>query len=372
MLSIALILIIDLIAVEAFPVFTFDDLLNPSETLSFASLESDVQLPEIFIICSSSKEASFDRVGFYSILGEDSSDWLSVILKPRWGAVKLSVDWDGGFYSVGDLQNPKLDHWYHICLMIDLSKEEIQFAVDGVLFGKAFGKNITNMPSRLKMNIGVGRFKSQFRGSVANIQVFKEGDVTEISAAPCKERQGSLLSWNPKIWDVVGSNWLMIEEYEEVICAPYEYYSLAIPSEITLNDSLDVCEEKLNNGIIPYPENHSAFLRYVAWHQKTTGGNCPFVWTPLTDQNSEGVYLNMNNNSDVQYKNWDKTEPNGGKNENYVMINVRQAALHDVQEKRLACSTCSLSSSLLLQLDGMCKDSFIGNLAKFLQYLQYL
>ena len=80
----------------------------------------------------------------------------------------------------------------------------------------------------------------------------------------------------------------------------------------------------------------------------------------------------MNNNSDVQYKNWDKTEPNGGKNENYVVINVRQAALHDVQEKRLACSTCSLSSSLLLQLDGMCKDSFIGNLAKFLQYLQYL
>ena len=154
---------------------------------------------------------------------------------------------------------------------------------------------------------------------------------------------------------------MMIEEYEEVICAPYEHYNLAIPSEITLNDSMDICEEKLNNGIIPYPANHSAFLRYVAWHQKTTGGNCPFVWTPLTDQNSEGVYLNMNNNSDVQYKNWDKTEPNGGKNENHVMIKVQTADLYDVNEKKAHCSACSLSTSMYLQLDGVCEDSFIGN-----------
>ena len=58
--------------------------------------------------------------------------------------------------------------------MIDLSKEEIQFAVDGVLFGKAFGKNITNMPNRLKMNIGVVMKDSgcprAMRGIAARVQ----------------------------------------------------------------------------------------------------------------------------------------------------------------------------------------------------------
>ena len=125
---------------------------------------------------------------------------------------------------------------------------------------------------------------------------------------------------------------------------------------------MDLCKEKLNNSIIPYPENQSAFLSYVAWQINTTGGACPGfgVWTPLSDQNSEGLFLNMNNNSTVPYQNWDNNEPNGGKRENYVVIDVRTAALSDVEENRLFCSACSISSSLVLRLDGVCEDSFIG------------
>ena len=61
--------------IKAFPVFTYGGSLDPSEAPSFASLVTDVQLPETFIICSSSKEATFDDVGFYTILRDDSSDW---------------------------------------------------------------------------------------------------------------------------------------------------------------------------------------------------------------------------------------------------------------------------------------------------------
>ena len=62
----------------------------------------------------------------------------------------------------------------------------------------------------------------------------------------------------------------------------------------------------------------------------------------------------MNNNSEEQYHNWGKTEPNGDKSENYVKINLKTAVMYDAGEKSLACSTCSLSTSLLLQLDGVC------------------
>ena len=190
------------IAVQTFPVFTFDDLLDASETPSFASLVANVQLPETFIVCSSSKEASFGKAPVYSIFGEDLSEWLTMVIQVIWGKTRLTIYWDGGFYHAGDLQNPKLEFWYHTCLKIDLSKKEIDCSVNGVLFSKFVGINITDVPKNLIMNIGVGR--GQFRGSVANIQVFKKGDIKEISAAPCKDREGTLLSWNPQLWRVTG------------------------------------------------------------------------------------------------------------------------------------------------------------------------
>ena len=230
------------------------------------------------------------------------------------------------------------------------------------MLGNAVGENITNIPSKFKMNIGVGQDNKQFQGSLANIQVFEEGDIREISEEPCRKREGTLLPWNPQLWKMVGLHWLLKEEYEEMVCYPYERYNLAIPSMITLDEGYPICKEKLNNSLIPYPENHSTFLKYVAWYKNTTGGVCSSVWTPLSDKNHEGFFFNMNNNSSVQYPFWDKSRPNGGKNENYVVIVIRTAALNDVDQNRLSCSTCSLCSSLILQLDGVCESSFIGNL----------
>ena len=147
------VLFFNFIVVEAFPVFTFDGSLDHAEAPSFASLVKDVRLPENFIVCSSSKMAIFNYVGFYSIFREDSKDWLTVVTQPLRGAIVLAIFWDGEFHVSGELGNAKLDHWYHTCLKIDLSRKEIKFAVNGVLLGKAVGKNITNLPSsKLKMN----------------------------------------------------------------------------------------------------------------------------------------------------------------------------------------------------------------------------
>ena len=209
MLNLLKIIFFNYITVQGFPVFTFDGFLDISEAPSYASLASDVKLPDNFVICSSSKEATFNYVDFYTILGDDSSDWLTVIVWPLWGGVTLTVIWDREPHFAGYIPNPIVDHWYHTCLKMDLITKEIEFAVNGLLMEKAVGKNITNMPSKLQMNIGVGQDKRQYRGSVANIQIFAEGDIKEISAAPCKQRQGTLLLWNPNLWRVVGSNWLL-------------------------------------------------------------------------------------------------------------------------------------------------------------------
>ena len=352
-----------ILVIHAIHVFNFNATSDSSATASFASLVSDIDLPDNFVLCSSVKQARFDNIGFYTISGKDSFEWMRVEFRTYSKSIKLALRWDGKFYRLDEIKNPWLDYWYHVCIRFDLAKKEIEVAVNGVPLGSVFDENLTNIPTKLKMNIGKGFDNQQFQGSVANIQVFKEGNATNLSALPCKLRQSTILPWNPKNWKVIGSHWSLIEEFEEIFCVPSDHYNLAIPSRITINESMDTCKHKLNNGVIPFHQNPETFFKYIAWHKNITGGACPNIWTPFSDRQSEGLFLNMNNNAEVEFLVWDKAEPNGGRDENFVVIDVAQVALDDVPQSWISCSSCLLSSSLLLKLDGLCEDSVIGNVS---------
>ena len=354
-------LLLNSFVIQAFPVFTFNGTPDSLATPSFAYLVSDVELPDTFIICSSIKQARFDDVSFYSISGKDSLEWMRVEFRTYSKATKLALRWDGKFHRVGKLQNPRLDYWYHICLSLDSTKGKMEIAVNGDSLGNILDKNVTNIPSKLKMQIGNSYDNQQFQGSVANIRIFKEGNTTDVSAVPCKLRQSTILPWNPNNWKVVGSEWSLVEEFEDIFCAPSDHYNLAIPLRITINESMDICKYKLNNSIIPFQEDHDLFHMYITWHENTTGGICSNIWTPFSDQQTEGLFLNMNNNAVAELQVWDKAQPNGERDENFVVINIPRAALIDVARNTLSCSSCLLSSSLLLQLDGLCEGSRIGN-----------
>ena len=355
-------LLLNSFVIQAFPVFTFNGTIGPSGSSSFTYLATDVKLPDTFIICSSIKQARFDDASFYSISGNDSLEWMRVKFHTYSKATKLTLRWDGKYYKVGKLQNPRLDYWYHICLSLDSTKGKLEVAVNGHSLGNNLEKNVTNIPSKLEMKIGKSYDNQQFQGSVANIRVFKVGNVTDISAVPCKLRQSTILPWNPKNWKVVGSDWSLVEEFEDTFCAVSDHYDLAIPLRITINESMDICKQKLNNSLIPFQQDLDLFHKYITWHKNTTGGICSNIWTPFSDQQSEGVFLNMNNNAaEVELQVWDKDEPNGDRDENFVVINVDRVALNDVAGNKLSCSSCVVSSSLLLKLDGLCKGSLIGN-----------
>ena len=172
--------------------------------------------------------------------------------------------------------------------MFYLTKSEVEVAVNGVTLGSVLDKNLANIPTKLKMNIGKSSDNPQFQGSVANIQVFKEGNATKISALPCKLQQSTILPWNPKHWKLAGSHWSLVEEFEEIFCAPSDHYNLAIPSRITINESMNICKHKLNNSAIPFHQDSETFLKYIVWHKNTTGGACSNIWTPFSDELLEG------------------------------------------------------------------------------------
>ena len=211
----------------------------------------------------------------------------------------LNLGEDHRYHILEALRNPRLDFWYHICARMDFGQNEIAVAVNGEPIGKVFGIDATNKPSKFKMKIGVDYYKiEQFQGSLSNIQVFSDGDVRELSSSPCTSKYNALLPWNPSDWKVVGSDWSLAEEFEDMICNASDTYKLAIRSKLTFKESIDLCKNKLKS-IVPFQEDREQVLRYVAWHKNITKGGCSAIWTPLSDEHSEGAFLNMNSLSEA-------------------------------------------------------------------------
>ena len=70
----------------------------------------------------------------------------------------------------------------------------------------------------------------------------------------------------------------------------------------------------------------------------------------------------MNNNTETTIQSWVKVELNGDADENFLEIAVAEKALNDAPENSGNCGSCLISSSLLLKLDGRCRDSLIGEI----------
>ena len=349
-------------AAQPFQVFTFNGTSSTSTpTPSYAYLVNDVDLPDKFILCTSVKQARFDDVGFYVISGKNSGEWLTTQFTKFTNETWLTLWWDESRYWVGKLKNPMLDIWYHICLEFDFKLIAIDANVNGQLIGRVQGKNITNKPAKLRIKIGLGYTNKQFQGSVTNIKVLKELNTSNTLTKPCTQGKNDIISWSPENWTLVGSKWSLIEDFEEQVCVPSNFYDLAISTKMAIYESMNICRHKLNNSIIPFEQDNDSFLRYISWHTKITGGACSYIWTPLTKMETEGSFLNMNDNTKTTIQNWARGQPNGGKYEKFVLINVVQKALADSEADWPSCSSCRISNMLLLQLDGRCEQSVIGN-----------
>ena len=349
--------------------FTFSDTFYPPAPPSFASLTRNVELPKIFILCSSNKQVRFDDRGFYSVLGEDGSQWLSVIFFQYPEAVDIWIFWDKGMYKLVSIGNPKVNYWYHICLEIDLEENKITASVDGKLVGSVHEQNITNIPTYLKINLGkwlsTDYEEDQFQGSVTNVQAFTvatDHNITALTSQPCGVT-GDILAWQVQDWRVEGTRWLLVEELEESVCDQGDNYTVAIPVQMGIHEAMDICKMKLKNSTMPYQEDIVSLQAYTTWYFNITDGLCRAVWTPFSDEVDEGLFVNMFDNTKAAFLPWAASCPNGGTTDNFVRIASSSRLYRDTQTDGygICCSSCLLDRSLLLRLDGLCEDSYIGD-----------
>ena len=250
----------------ALPVFTFNGSLVSAAPPSYAFLDKELHLPDNFILCLSLKQARFDDVGFISVAGNDSREWMKMKVETHFKTTRLNIHWNGNFHKIGKLKNPRIDFWYHICLKINIQEYEIKVALNGELIGRVHEENMSNTPNSLKMDIGKEFHTKQFQGSVGNIEVFPDGNLTDLSSSPCKRSQEALLIWIPRDWKIVGSELSLTEDFENTFCNISDDYNLAIPFETTFKEGAHICLQKLNNSNISFEQDRDLFLKYVAWH----------------------------------------------------------------------------------------------------------
>ena len=103
---------------------------------------------------------------------------------------------------------------------------------------------------------------------------------------------------------------------------------------------------------------------HSVWYMNITGMICSSLWTPFSDTATEGHFLNMYDGSEAKYLPWDRNQPNGGSDENHVSISLQSSLHWDRAMDNHFCSSCLLDRSLLLRMDGLCEDSYIGDYHK--------
>ena len=120
------------------------------------------------------------------------------------------------------------------------------------------------------MKVGCDQNDQQFFGSLSNLEIFGGSNALNLSIDPCKEEQNIALAWDLNHWKTEGTNWLLTGEHEGIMSTRLKLTNLAITPMMTIRESLDLCKEKLNDSFIPFQDDLDTFLKYVAWHKKTT------------------------------------------------------------------------------------------------------
>ena len=101
---------------------------------------------------------------------------------------------------------------------------------------------------------------------------------------------------------------------------------------------------------------------YTDWFNETTSGSCEKIWTPFSDEEEEGVFVNLEDGTEAQFLPWMDGQPNGGSLQHSVAIKTSggNTPYMDVSPGAAYCSWCTLGSDLILSLRGVCEHTTMG------------
>ena len=93
-----------------------------------------------------------------------------------------------------------------------------------------------------------------------------------------------------------------------------------------------------------------------------TRESCSFIWTPLTDEQEEGLFMNALTGKAASYLPWMVSEPNGFLDENLVLLSIKGTPgyVDNVLTKKPSCTVCDIGITTTFNLIGVCEQTFFS------------
>ena len=254
---------------------------------------SEVPLPDVFILCTSHQHSKMDKRGFYHIYGEDGQPWMMTKFGTGPGAHNSVGLW-GSFglewIYFGEIPEPKLFFWYHMCHKVDTSQGRISVSVNG----RELARNIEveslkqNKPRSLAGKIVVGKVTKvsttkdpvdqQFLASVSNVNIFRAGNLSiELLSSNACVVEGDVLPWSSSFWQTTGTGLTILHLGEESVCSGKGRYNLGLPVGLDQQQAVDTCIA-LGQGRMTTASNPEELRQFANWFQGVLPGRCGNIW----------------------------------------------------------------------------------------------
>ena len=280
--------------IASLKVVHFEESLSGTDISSLIlSDSSEVPLPEVFILCTSHQQSKMDKRGFYHIYGEDKQPWMMTKFGTGpgthnsvglWGS--FGLEW----IYFGEISQPKLFFWYHMCHRVDTSKGHISVSVNG----NRLATNVQveslkrNKPRVLGGRIAVGKMTKvsttkdpvdqQFLASVSNVNVFGAGNVSidDLSSDACSV-EGDILPWSSPLWSANSAGVKILDLGEESVCSGKGRYNLGLPVGLDQQQAVDTCVA-LGHGRMTTASSQDELRQFAKWFQGVLPGRCGNIW----------------------------------------------------------------------------------------------
>ena len=316
--------------------------------------------------------------GHFYISNTEVNSWRSVRWKLRGGRLRLKAWMGYTGMKLGEIEDPRPDVWYRSCLGVDMDNRVLSMAVNGKMLAKSslIGNMTTSKLISLKNNLHIGVWykhkatpsKHQFSGAISNIQIYEGGNLSSLSLLqPGCGPPGDFLAWQDMDWNTSGDSLNITDEDEHTVCRPKDTYEIAFPSGLSQQEALTTCQ-KLGGGRMTTVDTPEELAAYLQWFTRLSPSqSCQSIWTPYSDADMEGEYVNIEDGEPAAFLAWYPTEPDGGVDQNAVAIMPRLGltSMVDTEENLPNCFSCVVNSSFSISHMGACKDTYLGNIKSF-------
>ena len=160
-------------------------------------------------------------------------------------------------------------------------------------------------------------------------------------------------------WNLQG-NIVAKDEDGWKVCNKNETYRVAIGAPMGWNQGIDLCKNLGSSTITELKDPLD--MNYTLELFEKTYTSCTYIWTPLTDEENEGRYINAITGKPASFLPWKASEPNGFKDENIVLLSRSGSPGYtdNVVTKGPSCTVCDINRKTMFNLLGRCKETYFG------------